>query len=572
MFKKCAYLMVIVSILFSQSCGVLILSEDKRAMKKYHLHEEQYHPYKIQNTIEGYKEFIAKYPENMFVRDAELEIENLEFSSYEKADSVESYMEFKMRYPNNRHVSKANVKIEQVELKRYEKTDTIEGYKEFLSKYPASTFAMLAKERLQELEFRAFDRKSRIQYGFDLLRYRLHLRRLKKRLTTVGGVNLGDFTPFATITTHEGKNYFHTHLIYSTSLSYLDATSKEVSDRFFDPIISKALAYLDSHFMKKGGIDGFSFDVSSSTHSFYGDSKPLLNYYFPLSQINLFAKQKINKEELLAQSAIVSPREMAREAKGPALAKVPKVTQEMPVKKEVDLEKLDGPKIMAMVSERERGEDYIISRSWKMGNHSMKNIEKRKNYRDKNGFIDKSITRYIDPPDQYGITILTWNYKNREKAFWHRSLHSDTKRITDTEQYIPPAETDFCLTDYVDIKVGEEKHKLLKSEDYEGKTCFIIESTPFKKNIKYGKRISWVDHHRFIPLKIEYYDEKGVTWKTLYIEWQNKFGFWFWKKAVVENVQAGNKTLITTEDVRINLGLHDRDFTRQGLEKQKHGL
>ncbi|GAI95263.1 unnamed protein product, partial [marine sediment metagenome] len=33
-----------------------------------------------------------------------------------------------------------------------------------------------------------------------------------------------------------------------------------------------------------------------------------------------------------------------------------------------------------------------------------------------------------------------------------------------------------------------------------------------------------------------------------------------------------NKTLITTEDVRINLGLHDRDFTRQGMEKQKHGL
>ncbi|MBW1839418.1 MAG: hypothetical protein JRI49_05720, partial [Deltaproteobacteria bacterium] len=451
MFRKCAYLMVIVSILFLQSCGVLFQRD--KDLKEYQLHKEQYEPYKIQNTIKGYKEFIEKYPGSIFIRDAELEIENLEFSSYQQADSVEGYMEFKMRYPNNRHVSKANVKIEQVELKRYEKTDTIEGYKEFLSKYPASTFAMLAKERLQELEFREFDITLRKKYGFDLLSYRLHLRRLKKKLTTVGVINLGDFTPFASIATHEGKNYFHTHLIYFTSLSYLDATSKEVSDRFFDPIISKALAYLDSHFMKKGGIDGFSFDVSSSTHSFYGDSKPLLNYYFPLSQVNLFTKQKINKEELLAQSAIISPREMAREAKGAVLAKVPKVKQEVPVKKVIDLEKLDGPKIMAMVSERERGEDYIISRSWEMGNHSMKNIEKRKHYRGKNGFIDKSITRYIDPPDQYGITILTWNYKNRGKALWYRSLHSGIKRITDTEQYRPPAETAFCLTDYVDIKV-----------------------------------------------------------------------------------------------------------------------
>ena len=519
MFRKCAFLMVIVSILFLQSCGVLFQRD--KDLKEYQLHKEQYEPYKLQNTIGGYKEFIEKYPGSIFIRDAELEIENLEFSSYQQADSVEGYMEFKMRYPTNRHVSKANVKIEQVELKRYEKTDTIEGYKEFLSKYPASTFAMLAKERLQELEFREFDITLRKKYAFDLLRYRLHLRRLKKKLTTVGGINLGDFTPFASIATHEGKNYFHTHLIYFTSLSYLDATSQEVSDRFFDPIISKALAYLDSHFMKQGGIDGFSFDVSSSTHSFYGDSKTLLNYYFPLSQVNLFAKQKVNKEELLAQSAIVSPREMAREAKGAVLAKVPIVKQEVPVKKAIDLEKLDGPKIMAMVSERERGEDYIISRSWEMGNHSMKNIEKRKNYGGKNGFTDKSITRYIDPPDQYGITILTWNYKNRGKALWHRSLHSGIKRITDTEQYRPPAETDFCLTDYVDIKLGEEKHKLLKSENCEGKTCFIVESTPFKKNIRYGKRISWVDQHRFIPLKIEYYDETGVTWKTLHIEWQN---------------------------------------------------
>ena len=570
MLKKCASLILIVSILFLQSCGVLFQRD--KDLKEYQLHKEQYEPYKLQNTIEGYREFIATYPKNIFVIDAELEIENIEFSSYEQADSVEGYMEFKVRYPDNRHVSKANVKIEQVELKRYEKTDTIEGYKEFLSKYPASTFAMLAKERLQELEFREFDITLRKKYGFDLLLYRLHLRRLKKKLTTVGGINLANFTPFASITTHEGKNYFHTHLIYSTNLSSLDTASKEVSERFFDPLISKSLVYLDSHFMKKEGIDGFSFDVSSSTHSFYGDSKTLLEYYFPLNQVNLFATQKVNNEELLAQSAIISPRKLAREVKGTVLTKVPKVTQEVPVKKVIDLEKLDGPKIMAMVSERERGEDYIISRSWKMGNHNMKNIEKRKNYSGKNGFIDKSITRYIDPPDQYGITILTWNYKNREKAFWHKSLHSDTKRITDTEQYRPPAETDFCLADYVDIKVGEEKHKLLRSEDYEEKTCFMVESTPFKKNIRYGKRISWVDQRRFIPLKIEYYDAKGTTWKTLLIEWQNKFGFWFWKKAVVENVQAGHKTSITTEDVRINLGLHDRDFTRQGMEKQKHGF
>ena len=577
MFKRCAYFIVIVSLLFLQGCGVLFQRD--RDLREFQLHEEQYKPYKLQNTIEGYREFIALYPENLFVKDAKLQIENLEFSPYEHADSVEGYMEFKMRYPHNRHVFKASVKIEQVEFKRYEKMDTIEGYKELLSKYPESTFAVLAKERLQELEFRKLDSILRKKYGFDLLLYRLHLKRLKKELTTVSGINLGNFTCFASIADHEEKKYFHTHLIYPTDFSCLDATSKEVAERFFDSIISKALLYLDNHFMIKREIDGFSFDLSSSAHSFYGDRKTLLEFYFPISQVNLFAQNKLDKKDFLAQTMVVSPKKVVREAKQVAPLEILKTGEMSQVAKKPQLKevttpplKMDGFKIMTMVSERDRGKDYIISRSWEKGRHTMKNMEKRKNLKGKDGFIDKSVIRYIDPPDSYGTAILTWNYKNREKVFWYKLLHSGTARITNTERLRPPAESDFYLTDYLEIKVGEEKHELLKSEEYEGKTCYIVESIPLKKDIRYGKRVSWIEQHYFIPLKIEYFDKRGELWKTLHIEWQNKFGFWFWKKAVVENVQEDYKTFITIEDVRVNLGLHDRDFTKFGLEQKKHGF
>jgi hypothetical protein len=66
-------------------------------------------------------------------------------------------------------------------------------------------------------------------------------------------------------------------------------------------------------------------------------------------------------------------------------------------------------------------------------------------------------------------------------------------------------------------------------------------------------------------LKTEYYDKGGALWKTLNIEWQNKFGFWFWKKAVVENVQTGYKTRITIGDGRFNVGLQEKDFSKEGL-------
>lgn len=580
MFKRYAYIIVIGSLLSLQGCGMLIFSEEKRAMKKHQIHEDQYNPYKLQNTIEGYREFIAKYPKNLFVNEAKIQIENLEFAPYEREDNIEGYMEFKIRYPDNRHIFKASVKIEQVEFKRYEKMDTIEAYKEFLSKYPDSTLAILAKERLQELEFRDLDKTFRKKYGVDLLLYRLNLKRLKKKLGTIDGVNLGDFICFVSIANHEGKKYFHTHLIYSTDLSYLDSTSKEVTERFFDPLLSKALGYLDSHFMNKDEIDGFSFDISSSAHLFYGDRKIVCEYYFPISEVNLFAQNKLDKKDLLAQSIITSPKKIVSEAKPVVSAKVPD-SRDKPgtLEEKPHLEKvttppieMDGFSIMTMVNERGGGEDYIISRSWKRGRHSMTSIEKRKNFYGKDGFINKSIIRYIDPPGHYGTAILIWNYKDREKAFWCGSRHTGAARISDTERLRPPAEFDFNLTDYVDINVGEERHELLRSEGYEGKICYVVESIPIKKDMSYGKRISWIDQRYFIPLKTEYFDKRGNPWKILHIEWQNKFGFWFWKKAVAENVQTGSKTFITIEDVRINLGLHDRDFTKFGLEQKKHGF
>jgi hypothetical protein len=567
MFKRWAYIIVIGSLLSLQGCGMLIFSEEKRAMKKHQIHEDQYNPYKLQNTIEGYREFIAKYPKNLFVNEAKIQIENLEFAPYEREDNIEGYMEFKIRYPDNRHIFKASVKIEQVEFKRYEKIDTIEAYKEFLSKYPDSTLAILAKERLQELEFRDLDKTFRKKYGVDLLLYRLNLKRLKKKLGTIDGVNLGDFICFVSIANNEGKKYFHTHLIYYTDLSYLDSTSKEVTERFFDPLVSKALVYLDSHFMNKDEIDGFSFDISSSAHLFYGDRKIVCEYYFPISEVNLFAQNKLDKKDLLAQSIITSPKKVVSEAKPGTVEEKPHLEKATtpPVK-------MDGFSIMTMVNERGRGEDYIISRSWEKGRHSMTSIEKRKNFYGKDGFINKSIIRYIDPPGHYGTAILIWNYKDREKAFWYRLLHTGSARIANTERLRPPAEFDFNLTDYVDINVGEERHELLRSEGYEGKICYVVESIPVKKDIRYGKRTSWIDQRYFIPLKTEYFDKRGNPWKILHIEWQNKFGFWFWKKAVAENVQTGNKTFITIEDVRINLRLHDRDFTKSGLEQKKHGF
>ena len=104
----------------------------------------------------------------------------------------------------------------------------------------------------------------------------------------------------------------------------------------------------------------------------------------------------------------------------------------------------------------------------------------------------------------------------------------------------------------------------------EGKACYVVESTPIKKEMKFGKRISWIDQQKWTPLQIEYADSGGKRWKVLTIEWQSVSGVWFWKKAVVENFQNNFKTLITIEDVKVNVGLNDREFSKVALQKRKY--
>ena len=252
----------------------------------------------------------------MFITEAQMWIDALQFAPYEKLDTVEGYKEFKEKYPENRHVYRADAYLGRIEAKRYERMDTIEGYREFLEKYPDNNFAGLAKKRLQELEFRKLDRELQEKYGFDLLLYRLALRRLKKELSREdvkrGEVNLGDFDCFVSFVTYQGKTYFHTHVIYPLTPYYPEATPKEAIERFFDPLIAKALVYLNSHFMDKDAIDGFSFDVSTSAHYFYGDRIIHLAYYFTTYHVELFVTNKIDKETLFAHSTVVTPGNLFR--------------------------------------------------------------------------------------------------------------------------------------------------------------------------------------------------------------------------------------------------------------------
>ena len=544
--------------LFLQSCCLQCLTQEGSARKQREEHEAQYAPYRQQNTAEAYREFIKKYPKNMFAGAARDLGDSLEFAPYEKADTLEGYMEFIIICPDNLNVSRALARIEQLEFKRYETLDTIEGYKEFLAKYPKNAYSILAKDRLQDLEVRAFDEETRKKYGFDLLLYRLQAKKIQERSEPDGEVPAGNFSIFASLDTAEGKKYFHTHVIYPDDLSGLDAASPRVREKFFSRVIVKLIAYLEKKFACKNAIDGFSFDISSSPARFYGDKEVLLEYYFSGQDARLFAGSGLDGAQLLARAAIVIP-----EKKKPAPAPAPR---------------LDGNEIMTRVCARDAGRDSIITRSWKLTFKSgradaMNTIEKWKSFAGADGVRDKSLIRYMSAgyggsfEKKQAAAILTVSYTQKAKEFWYVMYRGDAGRTSLLNTYRSRAESDFPLADYVEIKSSEEKHALLRDEAYENAPCVVVESVPVQAQSCYGKRVSWIDTKNWIPLKIDYFDKKGALWKTLHITWQSRFGLWFWEQAVVDNALTGDRTTIITKDVRVNVGLPDLDFSRYALEQ-----
>jgi hypothetical protein len=102
---------------------------------------------------------------------------------------------------------------------------------------------------------------------------------------------------------------------------------------------------------------------------------------------------------------------------------------------------------------------------------------------------------------------------------------------------------------------------------YRNRPAAVIKSIPKKKTPYYAWRKSTIDRERMVPLMIEYYNEQGELKKNVAFTWEQRFGIWYWDTAMFENLENGSTTRIKTTDIRINIGLHERDFQPGALSR-----
>ncbi|MGV8073390.1 MAG: tol-pal system YbgF family protein [Syntrophobacteraceae bacterium] len=236
------------------------------------------------------------------------------FRSYGELNTIEGYREFIQKYPDNLNLRKAQTNIEMLE---YAECDDPACLADFIAKFPGSPKAFEAKERLKQFDVTNLDRELKSQYGFDLLLYRLSLKRLRKELIESGKGQLSGFMAGFSMVEREGKTFFLTRLSFGNDSSITDISSPETIDQLFDSILSFQLDYLSVKFKKKQRVGGFAFEIVGPVG--LSSNNSVLHFYFSTVQVDRFIQGGLPKEELIKSSLSFAPSAVspAYEAAGP---------------------------------------------------------------------------------------------------------------------------------------------------------------------------------------------------------------------------------------------------------------
>jgi len=184
---------------------------------------------------------------------------------------------------------------------------------------------------------------------------------------------------------------------------------------------------------------------------------------------------------------------------------------------------------------------------------------------------EKNLIKYISPSRVKGQATLMLNHADDIWVFFPR-----TQRVRKLATHAKKQKMEGSDFSYEDMGSGnsfiEDFTALrLKDEKKEGTDCYKVEMTRNpESNLSYSRMIMWVSKENYIPLVIDYYDEKDPDYhlKTLIqsdIEVIDKIPTA--RQIVMYNKVDNTRTSMTMTDIRYNIPLEDEMFTERGMKK-----
>jgi len=172
------------------------------------------------------------------------------------------------------------------------------------------------------------------------------------------------------------------------------------------------------------------------------------------------------------------------------------------------------------------------------------------------------------PPDVRDMTFLVWKYPGKDDDRWlYIPALKLVRRIAASDKRSSFAGSDFSYEDISGREPEEDTHKLIREDKAGARETYVVESVPKDPgSVDFGRKLSWIDKVRGLPLKEEYFDRRGDLARVFTAEEITEIqGFWTVTRRVVKNIQTGHWTEAVLAEVRYNQKLAPDLFSERAL-------
>ena len=131
------------------------------------------------------------------------------------------------------------------------------------------------------------------------------------------------------------------------------------------------------------------------------------------------------------------------------------------------------------------------------------------------GEVENSLLRFVSPRRVEGISFLIVNEEEASKRYLYMPSQKKTRLVPEGDNDKSFQGTDFTYYDLSPHHVDSDNYEPLTSERYDGHDTWVCTSLPKPgSGSPYGKIVQWIRKDIYVPVKIDFYDEKGKLLKT----------------------------------------------------------
>lgn len=202
------------------------------------------------------------------------------------------------------------------------------------------------------------------------------------------------------------------------------------------------------------------------------------------------------------------------------------------------------------------------------GQESIREIRIKSLEQDADG--DKSLSIFDKPLDVKGTAFLSFSHPVSADDQWlYLPALKRVKRIASRNKSGPFMGSEFAYEDLTSFEVEKYTYKYLRDESCGTEQCYVVEQYPVDQFSGYTRRVTWIDQSENRLHKIEFFDRKDSSLKTLTYADYKQYAGKHWRPDIMKmvNHQTNKNTDLVWTEYQFNSGLSDADFNKNSLKR-----